>query len=205
MRMRNNATPTGEPLRRWIVSGSPVENMEETKEPRSEERNWIVRRRMIGRRRRPTGLRSSEMASVMPSPCSPTRNGTTTTMATTTASRTPCGALPPWPPCLSSIIFWLFNSFSFRVFFFFSFLFWFRDAMKLALKIASLDAFVYAYKNIFLPLGQHNNKSFYKYNKCWIIQSSFLSVVLSKKKTLFLWTPIYVVCLLVGEKWSLEG
>jgi hypothetical protein len=38
-----------------MVSGSPVEKMLKTNEPRSEERNWMVRRR------RPTGFRSSEM------------------------------------------------------------------------------------------------------------------------------------------------
>ncbi|OMO53645.1 hypothetical protein CCACVL1_28481 [Corchorus capsularis] len=100
MRKRNRATPTGEPLTRWMVSGSPVEKMLETKEPRSEERNWMVRRRMMGRRRRPTGLKSSAIASVMASPWSPNRNGAKTTMPTTTASIIPCGG----PPCLSGII-----------------------------------------------------------------------------------------------------
>jgi hypothetical protein len=38
-----------------MVSGSLVEKMLETNELRSEERNWMVRRR------RPTGLKSSEM------------------------------------------------------------------------------------------------------------------------------------------------
>jgi hypothetical protein len=38
-----------------MVSGSPVEKMLKINEPRSEERNWMVRRR------RPTGFRSSEM------------------------------------------------------------------------------------------------------------------------------------------------
>jgi hypothetical protein len=38
-----------------MVSGSPVEKMLKTNERRSEERNWMVRRR------RPTGFRSSEM------------------------------------------------------------------------------------------------------------------------------------------------
>ena len=101
MRTKTSATPKGDPLTLWIVSGSPVEKMLEMKEPRSEERNWIVRRRIIGRRRSPTGLKSSEMASVMASPWSPTRSGTASIMATTTASRTPWGA----PACLSSIIF----------------------------------------------------------------------------------------------------
>jgi hypothetical protein len=38
-----------------MVSGSPIEKMLERNKPRSEERNWMVRRR------RPAGLRSSEM------------------------------------------------------------------------------------------------------------------------------------------------
>ncbi|MED6130297.1 hypothetical protein PIB30_000196 [Stylosanthes scabra] len=98
MRTRKSATPTGEPVARWMVSGSPVK-MAETKEPRSEERNWIMSRRMIGRSRRPRGLRSSEIASVMASPWSPRKNGTTTTMATTIARSI------PWGAPLSSIIF----------------------------------------------------------------------------------------------------
>lgn len=92
MRRRKRATPTGDPLRRWMVSGSPVENMAETKEPRSEERKWMARRRRMGRRKRPNGLISSENASVT---WSPTRKGPTTTMATTNARSMPWGA----PPC----------------------------------------------------------------------------------------------------------
>lgn len=84
-----SATPNGDPLTLWIVSGSPVEKMVEMKEPRSEERNWMVRRRIIGSKRSPTGLKRSEMASMMASPCSPMRVGTARTMATTTASRIP--------------------------------------------------------------------------------------------------------------------
>jgi hypothetical protein len=38
-----------------MVSGSPIEKMLERNKPRLEERNWMVRRR------RPAGLRSSEM------------------------------------------------------------------------------------------------------------------------------------------------
>ncbi|KGN57119.1 hypothetical protein Csa_011541 [Cucumis sativus] len=95
MRTRKRATPTGDPVTRWMESGSPEEKMAETKEPRSEERNWMVRRRRMGRRRRPKGLRRSEMASVRASPWSPSRKGTTMTMATTTASRMAWGA-PPW-------------------------------------------------------------------------------------------------------------
>jgi hypothetical protein len=38
-----------------MVSGSPIEKMLERNKPRSEEKNWMVRRR------RPAGLRSSEM------------------------------------------------------------------------------------------------------------------------------------------------
>ncbi|KAL4388371.1 hypothetical protein GQ457_09G023780 [Hibiscus cannabinus] len=68
MRRRNTATPNGEPLARWMESGSPVEKTAETNEPRSEERNWIVRRRIMGKRRRPSGVKISEMASVMASP-----------------------------------------------------------------------------------------------------------------------------------------
>lgn len=98
---RKSATPKGDPLTRWMVSGSPVEKIAETNEPRSDERNWIVRRRMIGKRRRPSGLKSSDMASVTASPWSPRRKGTITTMATTTARRMPCGAPPPPPCCLS--------------------------------------------------------------------------------------------------------
>ena len=53
----------------------------------------------MGRSSRPTGLRSSEIASVMASPWSPTKKGTTTTMATTSARSI------PWGAPLSSIIF----------------------------------------------------------------------------------------------------
>ncbi|KAH0927746.1 hypothetical protein HID58_020002 [Brassica napus] len=71
--------------------------MAETKEPRSEERNWMVRRRMMWSKRCPTGLRSSEIPSVMASPPSPRKKGTRTTNATTTASMIPCGVDPPPP------------------------------------------------------------------------------------------------------------
>lgn len=79
-----------------MESGSPVEKMLDMNEPRSEERNWMTRRRMTGKRRRPKGLRSSEMASVMASPWSPRRSGAATTVHTTTARRMACGgaALP---------------------------------------------------------------------------------------------------------------
>lgn len=89
--IRNSATPKGEPLARWMESGSPVEKMLDINEPRSEERNWMTRRRMMGKRRRPMGLSSSEMASVMAWPWSPRRSGAATTMQTTKARRMPCG------------------------------------------------------------------------------------------------------------------
>lgn len=101
MRARNNATPTGDPLTRWIELGSPVEKMLEMNEPLSEERNCIVRRRIMGRRRKPTGVRRSEMKSVMASPFSPSSVGTNMTATTTTAKRTPCGGPRR---CCSSII-----------------------------------------------------------------------------------------------------
>uniref|UniRef100_A0A2P2NH86 Uncharacterized protein n=1 Tax=Rhizophora mucronata TaxID=61149 RepID=A0A2P2NH86_RHIMU len=93
-----------------MVSGSPVENMEERKEPRSEDRKWMVRRRIMGKRRRPSGLKRSEMASVMAS-WSPTRVGASTTMNTTAASRIPWGG--PRRCCLSSNIFCLIFRFLF--------------------------------------------------------------------------------------------
>ncbi|KAE8736043.1 hypothetical protein F3Y22_tig00000218pilonHSYRG00252 [Hibiscus syriacus] len=95
---KEQGDPKREPLTRWMESGSPVEKRAETKEPRSEERNWIVRRSRMGRRSRPSGVKRSEMASVMASPRSPSKNGANTTMTTTTASITPWGAPPP--PCL---------------------------------------------------------------------------------------------------------
>ncbi|TQE06605.1 hypothetical protein C1H46_007847 [Malus baccata] len=51
-------------------------------------------RRIMGRRRRPNGLKSSEMASVMASPWSPRKYGTMITATTTTASRIPWGGVP---------------------------------------------------------------------------------------------------------------
>ncbi|KAK6930172.1 hypothetical protein RJ641_004266 [Dillenia turbinata] len=71
-----------------MVSGSPVENKAEMKEARSEERNWMARSRMIGRSKRPMGLNSSEMASVMASP-SPIRMEAAMTRTTTASSRMP--------------------------------------------------------------------------------------------------------------------
>jgi hypothetical protein len=46
-------------------SGSPVKKIVETNEPRSEERNWMVKRRIMGKSNRPIGLKSSAKASVM--------------------------------------------------------------------------------------------------------------------------------------------
>ncbi|CAL5346939.1 unnamed protein product [Camellia sinensis] len=92
---RTRATPTGEPPARWMESGSPVEKMEEmTEPPESEERKWMTRRRTMGRRRRPTGLRSSAMKPVIASPWSPSMVGTTISNTTTTAKRTAYGG--PW-------------------------------------------------------------------------------------------------------------
>nr|DAD38084.1 TPA_asm: hypothetical protein HUJ06_008725 [Nelumbo nucifera] len=98
-RTRKRATPTGDPLRRWIESGSPVEKMLEITVPRSDDRNCMRRSSTIGTSSRPTGLKISEIAPVSASPCSLSSTGTTTTRPTTTASNTPCGA-----PRLSSII-----------------------------------------------------------------------------------------------------
>ncbi|CDY24660.1 BnaA05g30590D [Brassica napus] len=53
--------------------------------------------RMMWSKRSPTGLRSSEIPSVMASPPSPRKKGTRTTNATTTASMIPCG-VDPTPP-----------------------------------------------------------------------------------------------------------
>ncbi|KAL8498601.1 hypothetical protein ACS0TY_021805 [Phlomoides rotata] len=63
--------------------GSPVENRVAMKDPLSE-RIWMVRRRMMGRRRSSTGLRSYVMNSVMASPWSPSNVGTTITSIITT-------------------------------------------------------------------------------------------------------------------------
>lgn len=74
--------------------------MEATKDPLSEERNWMMRRRAMGRRSRPTGLSSSAMKSVNASPWSPSNVGNTITRTTTTARMTACGG----PARRSSII-----------------------------------------------------------------------------------------------------
>lgn len=68
-------------------------------EPVSEERNWIVSRRIIGSKRRPIGVRRSEMKSVIASPFSPRIVGIKRTATTTTAKRMPCGG-----PCRCSSI-----------------------------------------------------------------------------------------------------
>ncbi|KAL9667071.1 hypothetical protein QQ045_001417 [Rhodiola kirilowii] len=94
-RMSKTATPTGEPLARWMELGSPEEKTAEAKEPCSEEKKWMRRRRAMGRRRRPSGLRSSEMVSVKASPWPPTVKAMKTLRTTTTARIIPCGG-PAW-------------------------------------------------------------------------------------------------------------
>ncbi|KAG5567915.1 hypothetical protein H5410_065069, partial [Solanum commersonii] len=56
-------------------------------------------RRIIGSKRRPIGVRRSEMKSVIASPFSPRIVGIKRTATTTTAKRMPCGG-----PCRSSSI-----------------------------------------------------------------------------------------------------
>nr|DAD33282.1 TPA_asm: hypothetical protein HUJ06_012133 [Nelumbo nucifera] len=90
-RRRKRATPTGDPLRRWMESGWPVavEKTLDSTVPRSDDRNWMRSRSMMGTNSSPTGVNISEIAPVSASPWSPISAGTTTTRLTTTANNTP--------------------------------------------------------------------------------------------------------------------
>jgi len=61
----------------------------------------MAKRRIMGKSKRPIGLKSSAKPSVMAAPWSPKMNGASTTTQTTTASRIPWGGPRCWWRCLS--------------------------------------------------------------------------------------------------------